>query len=384
MGQFGDLRLEGWVVLSFPARLVAATVCVLGLGAPAPADAALDDTAYRRVNESLVQHHIIPRYAKLAEASEALHSTVVSFCSAPDPAGLEALKSSYARAGDAWQNIQHVRFGPVELFMRTQRLDFWPDPRDMTARHLNELLGRAEPVTPEALARGSVAVQGFPALERLLFDDGAAQRLLAADAGAASRCRVLLAVTGNIAEMTRDIAGEWTTGENAYARVIADAGREGSRFAQSRDATQALFECLNAAIEAVAEQKLARPLGNSLETAQPRLTEAWRSGRSAANIRRNLEAAQAMYLGESADGFSALVLAAGDRQLDDLLKRAFRQTLASASAIDTPLADAIRDPARRPAVEKLARESAALRALLAQRLTAAIDIPLGFNSRDGD
>jgi predicted lipoprotein len=91
-----------------------------------------------------------------------------------------------------------------------------------------------------------------------------------------------------------------------------------------------------------------------------------------------------MYLGEGGEGFSALVVAAGDKKLDDLLRRAFRQTLASAHSIDVPLADAVRDPARRSAVEKLAREAKALRALLAQRLTVAIGVPLGFNSMDGD
>ena len=92
-----------------------------------------------------------------------------------------------------------------------------------------------------------------------------------------------------------------------------------------------------------------------------------------------------MYLGESGgEGFSALVIASGDRKLDDLLRRAFRQTLATAGSIDVPLTDAVRDPARRPAVEKLAREAKALRALISQRIPVAIDVPLGFNSMDGD
>ena len=71
-----------------------------------------------------------------------------------------------------------------------------------------------------------------------------------------------------------------------------------------------------------------------------------------------------MYLGEGGgEGFSALVVAAGDKKLDDLLRRAFQQTIATAQSIKGPLADAVRDPARRPAVEKLARETKALRDL---------------------
>lgn len=348
------------------------------------AQAALDDAVYRRVNDSLVQRHIIPRYGALAEASTALQDVAVSFCQAPDASGLATLEAAYVRISDAWQKVEHVRFGPVELFMRSQRLDFWPDPRDTAGRHLNELLARGEAIDAQSLGRGSVAVQGLPALERLLFDAGASEALLAGDAGAAARCRLLVAVGQNLAGISVEVAREWTAPDGGFARVVAQAGAD-AQFPTVKDATRALLGALNTAVELVAERKLQPVLGNSPTAAQPHLAEAWRSGRSLENIRLNLEAAQAMYLGEGGgEGFSALVVASGDRKLDELLRRAFRQTIATAHAIDGPLAEAVRDPARRAAVEKLAREAKALRTLLAQRLTVAIDVPLGFNSMDGD
>ena len=369
----------------FLGRCALAILLASALSVTTSAAAAIDDTAYRRVNESLVQHHIVPRYVRFAEASDALRGAAVSFCAAPNAAGLDTLKTAYARANDAWQDIQHVRFGPVELFMRSQRIDFWPDPRDTAGRHLGELLARGEVLDVQALARGSVAVQGFPALERLLYDPGASEALLAADAGAKTRCGMLVSISENIAGMSADVAREWTSGEAAFAVAIANAGQPGARFAAVKDATQALLSCLNTAVELVAERKLPPVLGKSADTAQPGLAESWRSGRSLDNIRRNLEAAQAMYLGEGGgEGFSALVIAAGDKKLDDLVRRAFQQTIATAQSIKGPLAEAVRDPARRPAVEKLARETKALRTLIAQRLTAAIGVALGFNSMDGD
>jgi predicted lipoprotein len=332
-----------------------------------------------------VQHHIIPRYARLAEASETLNRAAASFCAAPDAAGLNALKSSFVKASDAWQDIQHVRFGPVEMFMRSQRIDFWPDPRDTAGRHLSELLARGEALDAQALSRGSVAVQGFPALEHLLYDAGANEALLAGDAGAKARCSMIVAIAHNVAGMSAEIAREWSSGETAFAAAIVGAGQPGARFATAKDATQALLSCLNTAVELIAERKLPPVLGKSVDAAQPALAESWRSGRSLDNIRRNLEAAQAMYLGEGGgEGLSALVLSAGDKKLDDLLRRAFQQTIATAQSIKGPLGDAARDPVRRPGVEKLAREAKALRTLVAQRLTAAIDVALGFNSMDGD
>lgn len=138
-------------------------------------------------------------------------------------------------------------------------------------------------------------------------------------------------------------------------------------------------------LEMVAEHKLARPLGPSVEAARPALAESWRTGRSLDHLRTNLAAAEALYLGEGSFGFSALVREiVGDGALDALLKRAFAQTRASADAISLPLEKAITDPQARHQVEKLVREARALKALLSQRLAPAIGIQVGFNSLDGD
>src|SRR3546814_15047315 len=65
-----------------------------------------------------------------------------------------------------------LRFGPSLLFLRYDRIEFWPDKRGVVRRHLSQLLSGqdAEALQPRTFANGSVAVQGFPALERLLFD----------------------------------------------------------------------------------------------------------------------------------------------------------------------------------------------------------------------
>lgn len=359
---------------------------MLALLSPAAGQAAEFDAAtYRRLNEAIVDGHIVPRYAALAAATAALDRATAALCAHPAAAAFAATRRAYVGGLDAWQAIQHVRFGPVEYFSRSSRFAFWPDPRNSVGRALDELLAGRDPaaLAPEALMRANVAGQGFPALERLLFDEESERKLLSGGEEARHRCAVLAAIAANLATMAADIRREWIGGDHPYRGVIAAAGTPGTPYIHPREATLDLVKALHLAVELVADHKLARPLGASPQAARPRLAESWRSGRSLENIRIDLAAGEAMY--GVAGGFSAVVReTVGDRALDDLLRRAFAQTLASARAARAPVEQGVADAKARPGLERLQREATALKTLIAERLTAALDIPLGFNALDGD
>jgi predicted lipoprotein len=361
-------------------------LCVLGAVSITQA-ADLGEATYRRLNAALVEQHVIPRYGRLAAATDRLAAAARAFCAGPDARGLDSLRAAHDEGQGAWQGIQHVRFGPIELFMRASRFAFWPDPRNTTGRQLADVIagGRPDAITVEAFTTGSVAVQGFPALERLLFDEGAGDALLAGDPQAAFRCEVLQAIGDNMATMAADVVREWKGGELAYAELMANPGANNPYYRDHREVTVDLFQSLQGGLEMLSDLKLAPPLGESAERARPRLAESWRSGRALENIRLNLEAAQALYQGEDGYGMDDVVReAAGGAELADLLERAFAQTLATARSIEGPLEAAITDPARRPAVERLALEARALKQIVNERLASALGIPIGFNAMDGD
>jgi predicted lipoprotein len=345
-----------------------------------PARAA-DDADYRRLNRAIVEQHIVPRYQQFAAATDRLAAAADQVCAAPRTAALDPLRETFVAALDAWQSIQHIRFGPVEFFSRGSRIAFWPDPRNNVGRQLDELLAKRDEflLAPETFAKGSVAVQGFPALEILLNGEDAAARLRGDGADAAFCCATVKAIAHNLQTMARDIHGEWTGGDDPYARLLDRA--DDVRFRKPGEVTVELFKSLYTAVELVSDHKLARPMGNSVQAARPRLAESWRSKRSMDNIRRNLAAAQAMYDG----AISAFVReVAGDAALDALLRRAFAQTLATANGIAVPLEDGVAKAPSRAAFDKLSREAKALKTLLVQRLAPALDVPVGFNQLDGD
>jgi predicted lipoprotein len=339
------------------------------VSALAMAAAAAAEPDYRAINADAVRRHVLPRYTALAEASAALEAATRSHCA--DPA---ALREPWRRAMAAWQGAQHLRFGPIEYFNRAQRFAFWPDPRNVVQRQLAELFERRDPAAldPDKLVTGSVATQGLTALERVLFDPAESGHLK----DDAFRCRWLAAVGANLAAMARDTLAEWSKPPQHFAERFVRADGDGSQYHAPSEATLELFKGVYAAVELVADHKLARPMGDKAAAARPRLAESWRSESSLANVRINLAAARELY--------ASLERGVGDAALRAEIARRFAAAVATAEEVKGPLETAVADPARRPAVEKLRREAAALKRLLADRLAPALGLPLGFNALDGD
>jgi len=177
----------------------------------------------------------------------------------------------------------------------------------------------------------------------------------------------------------------YRTINDTFARTVAAPGPDNPYFATHQDATLAFFKSFHGGLQLIADVKLKPVVGDAIETARPNLAESRLSGRALDNIAVNLAALEALYLGESGPGLSALVRDhGGDAELDPLMRKAFRMTLETARGIEGPLGEAVNDPARRPAVEKLTTQVLALKQIVKTRLAAALDLQVGFNALDGD
>lgn len=336
-----------------------ALVAVLALLALATSAAAADEA---RVNAALIEGHVLARYQRLVTASDAFALAAAAQC----PAGDRALAAFHATM-DAWMGIEHVRFGPVELFMRGYRFHFWPQARGRVFDSVRALVQAGDGAVPTAaqLAQADLAVQGLPAAEALLYGG---QRLTAPDAPRA--CRLLAAIAANMRAMAGEIAAAWRRGDASFA-------------VDAREASFAFLTSLHDGLQRLADVKLKPVLGRDIASARPVLAESRLSGRSLRNMVANLAALQALYLGEGGPGLGALA-AAADPALDRLLTKAFAATMATAQGIARPLDEAVLDPALRPQAEKLLLQLRALRQLVRERLAPALGLPLGFNAFDGD
>ena len=331
---------------------------------------------YARVNAALVETHALPRYERLAAATEAFADSAQTYCAGEGET--ELLRARFHDAMDAWMGVQHLRFGPVESFNRAYRFYFWPQARAKVADAVAEIVAADMDAAQLAARIGSanVAVQGLLAAEVLLYDE----RYLGSDA---KGCGLLAAVAANMRTMAAGILADWQEGDAPFVRLMTTPGPDNPFVEDHSAATLAFFQSLHDSLQLIHDVKLKPVIGESAQQVRPVLAESRLSGRSQRNIVVTLEALQALYLGEGGAGLGNLTSVA-DPKLDRLMQKAFRLTLATAESLGGPVENAAADAALRPKAEKLAKQVRALRQIVRDRLAPALGLAVGFNSLDGD
>jgi hypothetical protein len=271
---------------------------------------------------------------------------------------------------DAWADVEFMRIGPAAIALRVERFNWWLDRTDATGKALNQMLAATDPqmLTAQKLAAGSVAGQGLPVLERLLYPDDAAARLTAKDG--AQRCMVGQAVTAEQVAIADQIVADWTASDGALAALMANT-RWKFAFADANEAASVMLTDLVAGLEGLKDLKVAMAFHDATNAGAPRLSEAWRSGHTLRDIGRNLAAIR-----EGLAIFLALASAAQRYELDmafDDAERALRE-----------FEDA-RSETERVAAARLALGAfSALAQQAIATLPQATGLTLGFNNLDGD
>ncbi|MBY4676514.1 imelysin family protein [Marinobacterium arenosum] len=340
------------------------------------AQAAPTEQQWQAFSQAVAAEHILPRYRTLAESSAQLQQQSEALCGDSSEATLHSTRQAFHQTMDAWQAIQHVQFGPVELLMRNFSLQFWPDKKNLGGKQLSALLQNADPATLDAehFRAASVAVKGLPALERLLFADDA----LAQYQQQPFRCQLTAAITGHVATMSREIDSEWQQYRQEFEQLNGSGYYE-----DANEAATDLLKSLVEPIEVVRDNKLLRPMGSSASKPKPRRAESWRSGRSLRNIRINLQTQQALFNSGGEHSVKALLTAEGEAALAQQIDDAFTLILGQLEQLPSPLSRTLKDAQHYQQLQLISDELKALHFALSQAMQP-LEIQLGFNSRDGD
>ncbi|WP_458790450.1 imelysin family protein [Yoonia sp. MH D7] len=304
-----------------------------------------------------VDTYILPGYTAFAQKADALHEAALTGCT------IAIVQPAWNDVFDAWLDISHLRFGPVEKEGRAVVIAFWPDERGAGVRSLAGLIADQDQViaSPQGTAQISAAARGIYALEYLLYDPQFADT---GDYG----CALTRALTADLALLATQVLKDWNDG---YGDVLRTAGDPGNQtYLTEREGIQALFTALLAGIEFDVEKRLGRPLG-TFERPRPNRAESWRSGRSQDNLTLSLK------------GLKSLKDALSDAPTP-VSDAAFAKAFVLLDQLEDPILAGVADPQGRFKVEIVQQSLQAIGDAVEVELSDLLGVDAGFNSADGD
>lgn len=297
-----------------------AAVIAIGLTSP-DARADIPDADYQPILAHLLGTVMPPKLADFHSATTALSEEFKDFCADPDTGGLEDTQTAFHAAMDIWQEIQPWRMGPLVANGRDQHIEYWPDKHGTAARQFRKLMfdKPAAYTDPEKLSGASAALQGFPALEEVLFADDHGDQMITANKDGVFLCQYGTAIATNLGTLSGELQDEWPE----FATAMENAGPDSMDYPTAKFAATDLYRALHEGLLIISSQKLARPLGDDAKDARASRAESPLAERSLRNIEHNLTGLFAIYdgkwgdVGKEGKGLAALIDSS-------LLDRSFR------------------------------------------------------------
>lgn len=319
--------------------------------------------------QGLYDHHLPARAQAFEQSSAQLASRTEAHCRGQ--ASLAELRTQWQQTLVRWQTLETPELGPLVARRSQREIDFWPTRE----RLLSQALTKA-PQTLADMERVGTPAKGFPALEQLLIT--AKDRALPP-----APCHYAELITQGIAAEAQAIRADLTALEKKdWIEAPEDTG---SAFGEWVNQWLGGLERLRwAHIEKPIQTHRTTGAPSSQPVAFPRLTREanladwraqWQSLRAMARLAPGQYAAPPVP-GEALVPIEAMLIGKGLAPLAQRWAQAIDRTSADLAAL-TPLsseADLLAMTQRMKAVTLLYQNEVA----------AALDVPLGFSSADGD
>ncbi|WPL79639.1 imelysin family protein [Bordetella hinzii] len=347
-----------------------------GLLAAAPAWAAPPADLGQRLAEGYAR----PAMATLDERARAMRQDLQAWCASPGQEGAGKVAAAFGRLAQAWAGVAFLRFGPLVEGNRFERLSFWPDTRGVMPRQVQAALAAADPalLAAGALKSRSVAVQGLPALEYLLYGEPGLLRQAPRDAaGSAYACAYGVAVAGNIQELAGELRQAWD-GQGAFGRQFTAPARDNELYRSPQEVAAEAMKALSTGLQSAREISLLPALGADAQAARPKRAAFWRSGQSGAVLAASLRGMLAFY---QAGGYG---FAPGSQGLADTFRHELEQAAGLAAAAPGDAEAAFTQPEARASLALAALIIKNAKDVVDQDIAPALGVTIGFNALDGD
>lgn len=303
------------------------------------------------------------QFSAFQNRARELSDNAQGFCAGTT--SMAELKASFHDTWLAWAPLDAYQFGPMETLGAALSVNFFPDKKGFVGRALKQLhaLPAEDQANPEKIARFSVAAQGLPALERLIYDT--------ADE---APCPLLSGISHHLSNTATALYSAWFA-EQGWADLMRSAGPQNPVYMADEEVTRQAFTALDFSILRMREHRLGRPLG-TYTRAFPKRAEAWRSG-----LTNDVIAAQLAGLGQVLDqGFASALPVELRRETNAIIADLLRLL----GKIDRPLKEAVKDPLLRVRIEGLQTKLGALQHHLDTEIGPILSVQVGFSAGDGD
>ncbi len=337
-------------------------LCTFILAATSPLVWASDATSQARQQW---YEGIATGYQSLKKETGALAERARDYCRNPAPQSREQLEAAWLDAFLAWQRVRFVDFGPVENNNLSWQFQFWPDPKNLVARKAAYLTGDEEPITPQVISQSGVAVQGFPMIEYLLFD----QTFNTGDnkLPAPRTCELLTGVAAHVESNGDELMTRWQGFRPHYLK--------------SEQYFDTTVRAGMAALEILEERRLAQPMGLRGNGKRNRyIANAWHSGETLKTIEATVDGLDQFFL----PGLTTALEGNEEKHLAERIRNQFNEVQQNFPGAYLPMATALDEEVQFRVLQGLYVDVSQLTILVNDQAAVALNVVRGFNSSDGD
>jgi hypothetical protein len=336
--------------------------------------------------QAIVNQIISPSYQLLSTQTAQFSQAAADVCAdnTINEKELQLLRHDWLLAMSAWQQTAVFKFGPIEQHNLRWQFQFWPDKHNLNAKKVKALLTQETLITPADINNAGVVVQGFSAIEYVLFDKVNTPAIFATSGlPAEQRCNYLRLTTQKLAESSALLNKAWLK-DGAYYAVFASPKPENKDFPDQSVNIAVMLDSLVTELETIKVDKLANPLGLKATKGKPNVytSEAWRSTQSLSLIRSNMLTIERVLTLPKVGLLEQLP------KENDELANTIRQQLADVKKqlqrIDISLNESLKSGNGLAAVKDLHNSVEVLLVSCKNLLPKALGVTLSFNGKDGD
>jgi len=353
--------------------LAASLIAATGM-APANAD------LHKDLGKNLTENYIRPATVHFSNAAAALTGALEFLCREPDSKRESFVHSRFNTLVNSWFRIQFLRFGPMVEDNRFERIFFWPDPRGVTLRQVQDVLSGYDrtAINPDQLAEKSVALQGLLALEYALYGTGA-EGIVAGSPEGRYRCAYALAVSQRLTAVAAELAEAWSS-DGSFAYQFMFPGPDNDLYRNDEEVAAEAIKAMVTGLTFVSDAIITPFVAKEPENANHKRAPFWRSGLTIPAIRNAMDGLHSFY---TETGF-AEALDETDTWIDGGLQLELRNVATSLERIDMPLEEAVMPGPGRETLIYVVIALKSLHTTIEGRLAQAVGVAVGFNALDGD